>query len=62
VFKGVLQGMESVWTTVSEMKEEEEFKSLALEYRGLLIEQFECPTEYMIAADALAKNKYKYIY
>ena len=39
------------------MKEEEDFKDLAREYRGLVIEQFECPTEYMIAADAIAKNR-----
>ena len=53
----MLLGIDSVWTTVYEMKQEEEFKSLALEYRGLVIEQFECPTEYMAAADAIAKNR-----
>ena len=54
--------MESVWTIVNQMKEEEDFKDLALEYRGLVIEQFECPTKYKIAADALVKNGYKYIH
>lgn len=39
------------------MKEEEGSKALALEYRGLVIEQFECPVNYMTAADAIAKNR-----
>jgi len=52
-----VQGIESVWITVDQMKSEEKFKSLALEYRGLIIEQFECPTNFMTAADAVAKNR-----
>lgn len=42
---------------MNDMKEEEDFKDMALEYRGLLIEQFDCPSEYIIAADAVAKNR-----
>ncbi len=49
--------MESVWAVVNEMKEEKKFKDLAREYRGLVIEQFECPINYMAAADAIAKNR-----
>ncbi len=49
--------MESVWAIVDQMEEEEESKSLALEYRGLLIAQFNCPTKFMAAADAIAKNR-----
>ncbi len=41
------------------MKEEEEFKDLAREYRGLVIEHFECPTRLMVLADAIAKNRYR---
>lgn len=49
--------MESVWTTVNQMKGEEEFKALASEYRGLVIEQFVCPIKFIAAVDAIAKNR-----
>lgn len=42
---------------MNEMKEEEEFKDLTREYRGLLIDQFDCPIEFMTAVDAIAKNR-----
>ena len=42
---------------MSEMEQEEDSKNLAREYRGLVIEQFDCPIKYMTAADAIAKNQ-----
>jgi len=49
--------MESVWTKVNQMKGEKEFKALASEYRGLVIQQFVCPIKLTTAVDAIAKNR-----
>ena len=49
--------MESVWSIYQEMIKNKE--EIADEYRGLVIEQFECTNFLKIAVEAIAKNKYK---
>jgi len=51
--------MESVWSIFQEMIKNKE--EMADEYRGLVIEQFECTNNLKIAVEAIAKNKYKSI-
>lgn len=51
--------MESVWSIFQEMIKNKE--EMADEYRGLVIEQFECANSLKIAVEAIAKNKYESI-
>jgi len=54
-----VEGWQSVFSIVSEMKRNEKLKAFADQYRGLVIEQFKCPMVLMTAADAVAKNRYE---